>query len=749
VSERRSSARASLARAAPPTAPASGLAAHARWLVPLAAGAVPLALYLVALQPGLPAGDSGELITVAATGGVAHPPGYPLYTMLAGLWLHAFALGSVAWRLNVFSALCAAAAASVVALAVRRATGSGVAAVFAGWTWAFGAQAFQYALVAEVFPLHALLAACVLLATVSAAESASVALAFLCTLALSHHHTLLLLAAPAFVATAWRALAPPAARAPLVRRIVLAGIAGLVPLAWLPFAARHGGALNWGEASTVRGFLSLLTRAEYGTLRLDAFGAGSSADRTHLSVFARALPRSLGPLALGLAALGGISLARAPRRRDLALALAVYGVAQAWFFTRIGFPASNPALLGVVERFYILPLLVLAFLAGTGAAWGLARMPRAARTGVPQAVVCAAVLAVALLPLATGQLARLSQRGNRFSDTLGRALLASLPDDAVLFVRGDMLHNSLAYLTRVEHLRGDVCVLDQELMSDPWYVRQVRARWPDVLPPLGRAERITLADGRRLEGLSIRRPDGSVDVLTESGQWTLPAAGVVSASPAAPESLYRSTRAAFRRAPFLEQGDDRYSGLPGTRNLLWFDHLAGRRPVAVTGVKDASWSLRWSLVPMGMVERVVARGADPTPAEQLDAALAVADAVDLDGYFRDYPAESLERTETGRFSRFVARAALLLCRPEAAAVAARHPVGYARVLAFARRFEGLTPSPDADCLVAIGYLRWVDPSLRSLDAARRDLERARREQPALADSARVRRVLAALHDSLP
>jgi hypothetical protein len=76
-------------------------------------------------------------------------------------------------------------------------------------------------------------------------------------------------------------------------------------------------------------------------------------------------------------------------------------------------------------------------------------------------------------------------------------------------------------------------------------------------------------------------------------------------------------------------------------------------------------------------------------------------------------------------------------------------VGDARVLAFARRFESLTPSPNPDCLVAIGYLRWVDPSLRSLDAARRDLERALRERPALADSARVRRVLAALRDSLP
>src|SRR5258708_4770803 len=81
--------------------------ARTAWLVPvLASGLVPLAAYLCTLHPGLPAGDSGELITVAATGGVAHPPGYPLYTMLAGLWLQTFPFGNIAWRLNVFSAVC-------------------------------------------------------------------------------------------------------------------------------------------------------------------------------------------------------------------------------------------------------------------------------------------------------------------------------------------------------------------------------------------------------------------------------------------------------------------------------------------------------------------------------------------------------------------------------------------------------------------------------------------------------------------
>src|SRR5205085_5054411 len=148
------------------------------------------------------------LITVAATGGVAHPPGYPLYTMLAGAWLRLFPLGNVAWRVDLFSAVCAAAAAAVLALAVVRASGSRSAALFAAWTFALATPMWRNAVVAEVFALHALLAACMLLALVCALvrppdaglpNAPVAALALLGTLALSHHHTLVLLALPAFL----------------------------------------------------------------------------------------------------------------------------------------------------------------------------------------------------------------------------------------------------------------------------------------------------------------------------------------------------------------------------------------------------------------------------------------------------------------------------------------------------------------------------------------------------------------------
>ena len=41
-----------------------------------------LSAYCLTAYPGLPPGDAGELITAAHQLGGAHPPGYPLFTLL-------------------------------------------------------------------------------------------------------------------------------------------------------------------------------------------------------------------------------------------------------------------------------------------------------------------------------------------------------------------------------------------------------------------------------------------------------------------------------------------------------------------------------------------------------------------------------------------------------------------------------------------------------------------------------------------
>jgi len=83
-------------------------------LVLLASLAVPFLLYLLTLAPTVTFEDSGELIAAAYNLGIPHEPGYPLWTMIAHLFT-LLPLGTVAYRVNLLSAVLAALTAALVA----------------------------------------------------------------------------------------------------------------------------------------------------------------------------------------------------------------------------------------------------------------------------------------------------------------------------------------------------------------------------------------------------------------------------------------------------------------------------------------------------------------------------------------------------------------------------------------------------------------------------------------------------------
>src|SRR5216110_3196203 len=76
-----------------------------------------LLLYSWTLAPTVTLVDSGELIVVAHGLGVAHPPGFPLWVLLAHL-ASLVPLGNVAARINFASALFAALACAMLTLVV-------------------------------------------------------------------------------------------------------------------------------------------------------------------------------------------------------------------------------------------------------------------------------------------------------------------------------------------------------------------------------------------------------------------------------------------------------------------------------------------------------------------------------------------------------------------------------------------------------------------------------------------------------
>src|SRR5215212_8775196 len=158
-------------------------------------GAGAAALYLGTLAPGLGGTvDSAEFQQAAYSLAIVHPTGYPLYLLLARLWITLLPLGEVAWRVNLLSAVCAVAAALVVYATVLRLTRRPGAGLLAGALLATHALVWEQAVVAEVNSLNLLLVAAVVYALLRWYDGAwpLEAAALLGGLALANHRTSLL-----------------------------------------------------------------------------------------------------------------------------------------------------------------------------------------------------------------------------------------------------------------------------------------------------------------------------------------------------------------------------------------------------------------------------------------------------------------------------------------------------------------------------------------------------------------------------
>jgi len=125
---------------------------------------VALAMYLRTLLPSTGFWDTGEAQTVPHTLSIFHPTGFPTYTLVGWAWSQ-IPIGDVAWRMNLLSAACVAAAAGLVVLIVgqlaqeRHAWTVAGAAGVGGLAFAFASEPWRNALRADVHALHILVAA--------------------------------------------------------------------------------------------------------------------------------------------------------------------------------------------------------------------------------------------------------------------------------------------------------------------------------------------------------------------------------------------------------------------------------------------------------------------------------------------------------------------------------------------------------------------------------------------------------------
>jgi hypothetical protein len=207
--------------------------------------------------------DGGDLITATATDGVPHPGGYPLYLILARPF-QLIPIGTLAFRTNLFSAVCTVAAALVLyAFLLHHLQGSPRAkfiSLFAALAYGLAPFVWGQALVTEVYALHGLmLVACLFVLTVESLNVSEWMRGFIFGIAASNHLTSALIfplilfnvRGSFFVST----------RAFLIR--CMGVVSGLALYLLLPLRASFDPLVNWGNASTLNGFFWLVSGQLY------------------------------------------------------------------------------------------------------------------------------------------------------------------------------------------------------------------------------------------------------------------------------------------------------------------------------------------------------------------------------------------------------------------------------------------------------------------------------------------------------
>ena len=447
--------------------------------------------------PDLTFWDSTEFLTAAHSLGIPHPPGTPLWVLIANVFTQLFEAFGPARSVTMLSVLCTAAACALGAALVTRfvgVIGAIAAAVSAGTMYSVWNNATEV----EVYAATLLLSVFMLLvgeragrSDMSEDERTRWRRLLVCLAALAVPlHMSALVAAPAALALAWQRPWP---RVREVLWYAALGVIALSPVFVMLVRSHHDPSIDSGNPETFQAMLDVVQRKQYAVpglwprrapLWLQLGNLFQWADWQvafgfHPSV-APGITRT--PLTVLWALLGALGIrhiwqrdARIGRAMLVLVSAALVGVV-VWLNLRAG-PSFGAGILPenaqheARERdyFFALGFWTWGLLAGVGLA------PIAQRFVNKQRVAAFAILAVAALPLVANFRAtnRNTLPDSILPRTVAQGLLDAVPDSGILVLAGDNDTFPVWYLQRVERYRTDVGVVSAPLLGAQWYRREL------------------------------------------------------------------------------------------------------------------------------------------------------------------------------------------------------------------------------------------------------------------------------------
>jgi tetratricopeptide (TPR) repeat protein len=492
---------------------------------------VALLLYSWTLAPTVTLTDSGELIVTAYGLGVAHPPGFPLWIILAHL-ASRVPLGNVAVRINFSSALFAALASAMLTLVVaelmitasylaaskrgkkdaqrsrkaaRYATSrardedSGVGrllvfapALGAGLLMTFSRTLWSYATITEVYALNTLLILLIFFLMLrwrrwiiadrtrgTAMDARKIhdtvlyAGALVFGLALGVHHVTVALILPALGVIVYRT---EGLKFFTSRRLIYAALISIGALVaiyiYLPLAASGSPVINWGTPRSLQEIWWHLTGRQYRVF----FSFTPKIMGEQFVEFCRMVLREFNvswlPLPLVLAFAGFASAFR--RDRTTLWFLLVIVIADLAY-------ALSYEIAEDKDAYYLPTFISIAIASGFGIRWLIQlAVSKSMPVGRPSRVAAIAVLLTSAIAF-TANWPFNNRRHYLIAHDYVENLLNTIEPNGLLLTLDWQVASPMFYAQEVEQRRRDVKIVDINLLRRSWYFDYLRHAYPGMI----------------------------------------------------------------------------------------------------------------------------------------------------------------------------------------------------------------------------------------------------------------------------
>ena len=485
-------------------------------LTGVALWAASLGLYVATLAPTLSWGfngigvDGGELLAAAKNLGVAHPPGYPTYTLLLKAFATLVPIGDFAYRGNLLSAVLASASVALLYCATLRFSrhlwpeapklvpiaGAAVGATIFATSPLFWSQAT----ITEVYTLNTVFTGALILiasylalrvppegeqATSDRTPQQMALFALVLGLGLGNHITLLAIAVPLLYwlwsTLGWRKV---------VTRWTVGGLVlGLGIYVYLPISAAQDPAISWGEADSLGGFAWMLSGRLYQEY-VFAIPVGSYLGRTTALMELTFL--QFNPLGIFLGLVGAVSL-RSGQQRFLwasfasIAVLAVYSITYSTIDSEVlAIPAFLIFSMWAGVGFARVMSVVTVPASGRGRTRDPVRLALdRLRVSQARAATLLGLIAFGALPVTAVILNYGDQErsGDDQAYAYASDILDGVPDGSLVMSMKEDSAFSLWYMGYVDRAERDVVPIAVPLLQFDWYWATLRSMYPDRIPP--------------------------------------------------------------------------------------------------------------------------------------------------------------------------------------------------------------------------------------------------------------------------